>query len=186
MLTHAQQAQLTNWLIPGAFTNIFTHVPGDGKLINDFMAATAGKGRTITLLHVAGSSFGVPSNLPPQVIGGFNPQSWTPGEHLTPTDAERTAFIFNLTNTTIQRQNLIGQGAVDSGKVQTIAAAAVIGFGFGGGNRDIMVHWELNQGWARNYSYGGSGGAPITMGGAADNLPTDDTFQISRIEVYTV
>jgi hypothetical protein len=186
MLTTAQQSQLTAWLGQGPFTQIFTHVPGDGKVLADLLAATNGMGATFTVLTVSGSAFGVQSNLPVQLIGGYNPFGWVTGSHDTPADAQRTAFIFNLTNNTSQAQNLIAQGAPDSGKSQTVAASGTIGIQFGGPAGDIFLHWELYLGWATNYSYGGTSyGAPITFGGADPQNPSKDCFQVTQVDVYT-
>jgi hypothetical protein len=180
-------AQLGSWMGRRSFTSIFSHVPGDGKLVANFLSATASMGPTFTLVSISGSAYGVPSNLPPQIIGGYNPFSWIAGTVLTPHDAQRSAFIFNLTRNTTQSQNLKGQGAADSGKFQATGGGGAVGFKFGGQDGDIMVASDLNEGWATNYSYGGtSAAAPITYGGAVSLTPPKDSFQVNQLDVYTL
>jgi hypothetical protein len=199
LLTSAHELQLETWFGQGnlTFSNIFTKVAGDGQDTQDFQNASYLKGATFTLLSVEGSvPTGSPgdSNLPTQIIGGYNPQSWgiasSNGWILTPNDADRTAFIYNLTAGVIQRQNLIGEGrqtsgipGMDSGAFQT--AAMPFGPQFGGGS-DITVESLLETGSTFNYSYGGfSEFQPITFGGTTDGYSYIDRFQITRLEIYT-
>ena len=190
LLTPTYQSQLEVWLGQGSlvFNKIFTKVAGDGQTATDFHNAVDNKGPTFVLLSVYGSAQGVPSNLPSQIVGGYNPQSWdrsTGWYHLTPNDADRTAFIFNLSYSTVQRQNLIGQGVDDFGAMQTFNW---IDWGplFGGGHDLCAYSNQMEWGFARNYSYGGTiGSSPITYGGSADGLGDQDWFQVARFEVYT-
>lgn len=185
MLTTAQQAQLKTLTGQNLLNLIFTHSPGDGKALADFQTATANAGPTVVLLKVSGSAGGVQSNLPEQIIGGFNPQSWPSGINNTPDDSARTAIIFNLTRATTQAQNRTNEGAPDSGIYQSSTGIGVAGFQFGGPPGDIMVHWELYWGTAENYSFGGtSGGTQITYGGSAPESPKKDWFQVLQIDVY--
>ncbi len=108
LITSAYETQLETWLGLGdlTFTSIFEKVQGDGKTVADFHAAADYKGPTITLLSIYG--YALPAGTF-QTIGGYNPQSWNNwlGDHTyTPNDADRTAFIFNLTSGEIQPQRL--------------------------------------------------------------------------------
>jgi hypothetical protein len=184
LLTPANESQLEAWLGQGNldFTNIFTKVQGDSQDNSMyFHSAADNKGATFVLLSVFGTWHDEsPTNLPPQVIGGYNPQSWDASKNgftETPNLADRTAFIFNLTNSTIQRQKLDVNGMW-----QTFNEAGR-GPTFGSG-WDITVEGALFYGSASNYSYGGSNGSPITFGGE-DDLTYYDGFRIDRLEVYT-
>ncbi len=193
LLTSAYETQLETWLGQGdkTFTNIFTSIAGDGKTATDFHNAADGKGPTFVLVQV-GSRVDNPDayGLPTQVIGGYNPQSWSSAESYndTPTDAERTAFIFNLSYSLRQNQNLIGQGSSGSGQIQTYN---LTGYGptFGGG-QDLFVNFSLSQGYALNYSYGGTSAVQnITKDGYGwmnSLVPYYDEFSISRLEVFTI
>ncbi len=140
------EAQLATWLGEGdlAFFEIFSSSNGDGKTSTDFHAAVDGQGRTFTLLEVTSFDTGLT-----QIIGGYNPQSWnsTTGYNVTPTDAERTAFIFNLTDG-IKHEQILGSYP---GSVQTYNE-----FNEGpifGGN-DIWVRDSLVAATTKQYSYG--------------------------------
>jgi len=129
LLTSANEAQLETWLGRGNldFTNIFTKTPYSNA--SAFHAAVDGQGETFVLMLISGNGgFGTSSDRPIQIVGGYNPQSWGSSGYWnqTPNDADRTAFIYNLTygtdgnpGTRIQRQNLSGQGAGDAGRYQT-------------------------------------------------------------------
>lgn len=187
-LLAGHEAQLEAWLGTSGvtFTPLFTKVDGDGKGTLDFHAAVDGKGPTFSLLtaynfhnHFTGTS----SDLGPQLLGGFNQLSWSDdgfGFVVTPTDAERTAFIFNLTTGTIHRQNLIGEGDTNSG-VYHSQNESVYGPAFGMG-QDLLVGGLLNTGGAYNYSYGGTSYA-ANITGTGNTL---DFFQVSALEVYAI
>jgi hypothetical protein len=106
LLTPAYAQQLQDWLGEGpiALTNIFTKATGDTSA--DFHAAADGQGRTFSVLEV----LTVNGEVATQIIGGYNPQSWSSnaGWHLSPTNAERTAFLFNLSTTEKQDQKADG------------------------------------------------------------------------------
>jgi Ca2+-binding RTX toxin-like protein len=178
LLDDAKAAQLESWLGEGGIvlTNIFSRTAGDGKTSTDFHAAADGKGRTFSLIQVLATQ----GNLE-QVIGGYNPQSWnTIGNYTTtPNDADRTAFVFNLTTTTRQSQKL---GSMDSnaGINQTYGR---IDYGptFGGGH-DIFTSPNLATGYVRQHSYGAPGIYGVNIMAGADTTYFDN----STIEVFTI
>lgn len=185
LLTSAYETQLEAWLGQGNldFTNIYTKTAGDAA--SDFHAAVDGRGATFVLMSIYGNGgYSRASLLPAQVIGGYNPTSWTSANAYTVTtdDATRTAFLLNLSNGMIQRQNLTNEGASGSGQYQTYGDNEY-GPLFGGGN-DLAVYPNLEVGMAYNYSYGGTSfGNEIAYGGP--NIGDYDYFSIDALEVYT-
>jgi hypothetical protein len=160
LLSGADANQLEAWLGQGSITltNIFTKTPGDLKTSANFHVAADGQGPTFSLIRVA-SSPGVVT----QLIGGYNPQSWSryfnangiDNYNVTLSDSLRTAFIFNLTTTEKQNQKLSSQpysNGVDYGKYQSFNQTEY-GPTFGFGN-DIYTNQGLDGGFTRNLSYG--------------------------------
>jgi hypothetical protein len=173
LLTPAGGAQLESWLGEGplALTSIFSRQVGDGKTSLDFHAAADGQGRTFVILEAL-TAGGQPAN---EIIGGYNPQSWRSlpvGYNLTPTLADRTAAIFNLTDSVWRPQN-----ADASGIYQTYNAASY-GPSFGGGP-DLYVSASLSSGTLNRFSYGLSGGN--ILGGA-----TAQGVTFGRMEVFSI
>jgi hypothetical protein len=117
-----------------------------------------------------------------QIIGGYDPQSWSTinNYNYSLTNAERTAFLFNLTSSEIQRQNLIGQGVSNVGQYQTYNNSSY-GPTFGGGH-DLYVSNSLNNGHAFNYSYGGTSRFNNILAGGAQY----DNLQFGKIEVFAI
>jgi hypothetical protein len=175
LLSAGDANQIEAWLGEGpiTLTNIYTKVTGNTSV--DFHNAVDGQGRTVSVLKVF-------DGVGTQLIGGYNPQSWAllDAFHMTPLDAQRTAFIFNLTGSIIQRQNLIGEGAVNSGEYQTYNFFTY-GPTFGAGH-DLFVDFTLNAGDAHNYSYGGTSGTDNILNGVAN----DSTFEVGSLEVFSV
>ncbi|MBI5693268.1 MAG: PEP_CTERM-anchored TLD domain-containing protein [Verrucomicrobia bacterium] len=191
LLTATYESQLEAWLGQGnlTFTNIFTKSAGDDS--RDFHSAVDGKGATFTLMHVFGTGGdpGALFDLLPQVVGGYNPQSWNSSGtwNYSPFDADRTAFLYNLSSGTIQRQNLIGQvSGPDYGQIQTnnnLNAGPTFGAGY-----DLVAHFDLSHGYAANASYGGTSfGAEITTGGPnfVYSWGEISRFYVLDLEVYT-
>jgi len=181
LITPAYETQLEAWLGQGnlTFTNIFTKAHGDDSF--DFHAAVDGRGATFTLM----SAF---DGVTTYIIGGYNPQSWRTSQSVflddsfnyTDTDTERTAFIYNLSTATIQRQNLIGQGAGNQGVLQTIN---LLGRGPVFGTYDLSVGGNLRNGSANNWSYGGMSNTADIFDGAVGTWYKD--FEVTELEVYS-
>src|SRR6188474_3821728 len=109
-LLFGNEAQLETWLGQGDldFTNIFTKVSGDTSAT--LHAAIDGKGATFSLLNAYTWNPQTQKYDIGHLIGGYDPWSWYSNEQFIGSllDAERTAFIYNLTSDTIHRQNLAG------------------------------------------------------------------------------
>ena len=189
LLTAGYEAQIEAWLGQGdvAFSSLYTSQAGDDAA--DFHAAADGQGATIVLMKISGRGSAGTFDLPTQVIGGYNPQSWTSSAvsgvtamTQTPNDADRTAFIFNLTDTVIQRQNLSTEGLGNLGLYQA-NNYALLGPSFG--FSDLAVWDTLLQGSASNRSYGGTTfGNEIVSGGP--NAGSVYYFNVEQLEVYRV
>jgi len=206
ILTTAGETQIEAWLGIGDldFRNIFTK-GSVSDTTAEWHAAVDGRGPTVSLLAVtdsAGSSY---------VIGGYNPQSWDSSGafHMTVADADRTAFIFNLTTNVLLTQKPTNyedancsQGspsAPNCGKYQTYNYS-LYGPTFGGGN-DLNVGFDLtnnsetgylNVGYEEAYTYGpglvyydGRGLLPLNSArcGATCGF---DAFTIEALETYTI
>jgi len=180
-LLSGNEVQLETWLGQGDmdFTNIFTKQADDGSI--DFHAKVDGKGATFTLVNAYTLNAQTGLYDIGHLLGGYNPLSWssTVGWNMTPSNADRTAFLFNLSSSTIQRQNLIGFGATGSGEYQTYYHP-LFGPLFGSGY-DLYVDGALAVGFASNYSYGGTSYTTNLTG-----APNFTVLHIAEIEVYTV
>jgi hypothetical protein len=191
LLIPSYESQLESWFGQGdlIFTNIYTKAPGDDA--TDFHAAADGQGATFTLLEASflGSTY---------VLGGYNPQSWTSIDdyNITLTDAERTAFIYNLTTGVRQTQRLTTDPSGFSyyGQYQTYNSSSH-GPIFGAG-ADLYTNQDLGFGFAAQWSYGTGfqcdvGGTSI-LGVEFYGLPcytylgNEYTFNVGALEVYTV
>jgi hypothetical protein len=189
LLNQAYADQLETWLGEGpiTLTKIYAKQTGDDSF--DFHAAVDGKGRTFSVIEILANSAtdvvtGQTNNLY-QIIGGYNPQSWRSdgrdGDwNYTPADADRTAFLFNLTTSEIQRQSLTAHPS--NGEYQTYNWS-FYGPTFGGGH-DIHVRFDLSSGYTYNNSYGGTSFSNnILSGGAYYHNPVGygaiEVFQIT-------
>ena len=114
LITPAGFTQLESWLGQGdiTLTKVFSHTLGDGQTSYNFHAAVDGLGATFTVIQLLATQ-----GNQAQVIGGYNPQSWnsTNSYNITPTDAARTAFLFDLTNVAIQSRNSVRRRRCISG-----------------------------------------------------------------------
>lgn len=185
ILVDGDADQLGSWLAEPniVLTNIFSKTSSDGQTPLDFHAAVDGMGRTFSLLKIT-TGIEVPIE---EVIGGYNPQSWNSsgGYNYTPTDAERTAFIFNLTWVEKQSQKLTSDPDGYAGEYQTYNNSDY-GPAFGGG-WDIGTHYQsLEAGYAYNYSYGPGHGADNILGILGDNPVVSTAFTIVSLEVFTI
>jgi hypothetical protein len=192
LLTPAYESRLEGWLGQGDldFTNIYAK-DGVGDSASEFHAAADGQGATFTLLEAIylGQTY---------VIGGYNPHSWNSSNNFSYTydDADRTAFIYNLTTDVVQRQRL-NSDPYDSGfgQYQTFNGSL---YGPVFGDYDLAVNRTLNGdlalGRAIQYSFGN--GEPCAYGGQSilgtSYLTTPCTvtsngydFTVGALEVYT-
>jgi hypothetical protein len=127
---------------------------------------------------------------PYQIIGGFNPQSWSQigGYQLTPNVSDRTAFIFNLT-TTDRRDQQVADG---DGQYQTFYQ---LNYGptFGGGH-DIFTDATLSIGHIISLSYCANPASPcpfssgyLNLLGLPNGSPNNQTvIEIGSIEVFAI
>ena len=175
MLTAAYETQLETWLGQGdmEFTNIYTKRLGDTSI--DFHNSVDGRGATFILAQVLSDFQQIPA---PEVLGGYNPTSWSStGEYvITEFDPQRTAFLFNLSDGVVQRQ-LLGDGLFGPGQYQTFNDAAY-GPTFGGGH-DLHVDSFLNGGHIYPYSYESYDTNVMASPGASYPV------QFGAIEAYT-
>lgn len=182
LLTGANQAQMAGWLGEGplALNLLFEKAPG--RSAADFHAAADGKGRTFTLMQAfdaTGHGW---------LVGGYNPQSWSSigGFNMTPNEADRTAFLFNL-DTGVKFTQLPQLAGDDYGAMQTVNDAA-FGPAFGAGF-DLAVGSDLTTGGVSallSYNDGAHHQNPFTSlldGSSYANTP-NVTF--GAIEVYTI
>jgi len=182
LLTSGYETQLETWLGQGDlnFTNIFTKVVGDGQNASHFHAESDGKGATFTLVEVvAHNSVAYTS---PILIGGYNPLSWSSdnAHSYSSDDAERTAFIFNLTFSELRRQKLSTDAHAYYGDHQT-SNFEWYGPTFGGGH-DIYIDPGLTAGYSNTLSYGED------LAWSSTNILGEISgyaIQFGRIEVYT-
>ena len=152
LLSSTYANQLETWLGEGpiALTNIFDKALGDDA--SDFHSAADGKGRTVVVMEAA-ESFGTGLSA---IIGGYDPQSWSSLGiyNETPSDTDRTGFLFNLSSTSLFRQRLTTDliNNANAGIYQT-GNAVGLGPTFGLGH-DIHVDDNLTTGYSYMYSYG--------------------------------
>jgi hypothetical protein len=182
LLTMADQAQLSSWLGEGplALHMLFEKTPG--KTAADFHASADGKGRTFTVMQ----AYGLDGR--EWLVGGYNPQSWSSkgGFNMTPNEADRTAFLFNLTTGVLFQQLPVLAGA-DYGAMQTVNDAA-LGPSFGAG-LDLSVPFDLTTGGVSallSYNDGIHHQNPFTS--LLDNTPYGGmpNVRFGAIETYTI
>lgn len=148
LLSSAHESQLAGWLGEGplALTPIYTKAAGDTS--RDFHLAADGRGRTFSVMEASNGSGQT------WLVGGYNPQSWssTSGYHLTPNQADRTAFIFNLTSAQyfMQAPDSYALGTVGANQTYNdIDAGPTFGIG-----ADLGVSADLTtNGVSYRYSY---------------------------------
>jgi hypothetical protein len=176
LLDSSGAAQIETWLggSPTTFTNIYDKTSGD--ISSAFHSAVDGKGATVFVAEVSGA-FGT------KIIGGYNPQSWSSSgdSHVTTDLADRTAFIFNLTDSL-----LLPQATGSDGQYQTYNAS-IIGPSFGGGF-DLQVDYDMNSGRFQSDSYCPAGsptcfGQPTLFSLAAVG---SGTFTVGALETFSI
>jgi len=190
LLDGSSANQLENWLGQGeiTLTNIYTKASGDTS--HEFHLAVDGMGPTFVVMSA--TNLDTRPN-PTAIVGGFNPQSWRRQEtstfdpfdpyplyNVTLNDADRTAFLFNLSTNSLFRQKLsneLNQG-VDQGIFQTYNNYA---FGPSFGAIDLRMNGDLTTGYGfLNWAYGGVGS--IVDGHTSDG----NQLGFGAIEVFTV
>ena len=171
LLNQPNANQLATWLGQGDlnFTNIFSGAAGISSSAA-FHAAVDGVGPTFILVQTDHG-----------LIGGYDPSSWNSSTsyNFTVADADRTAFIFNLSTASILRQLLNGQGNPGSGQYQTFNYS-FYGPTFGGGHDLAVNDSTLSSGYAYPYSYGNAGQTLNLFGSSGQTF-----FNVTRVEAYT-
>jgi hypothetical protein len=112
LLTGANASQLETWLGSPLFslTKIFDKTAGDGKTATDFHAAADNLGPTFSIFRARLlSAPDIAESY--QLIGGYNPASWSSIEGY---DVSPGSFVFNLTTSTKQEQLFSGSDAAYS------------------------------------------------------------------------
>jgi hypothetical protein len=177
LLDQSRELQLERWLGSGdmQFLPLFTGTPGTTAL--DFHRALDGNGPSFTLLQVtnpAGASY---------LVGGYNPQSWSSsdGWHVTLTDSERTAFLFNMTVPAVYRQVPSTYILPSQGSRQTFNAADQ-GPTFGAGP-DLLVNEQLNMALSWQVTYGN----PVDEGKSIfDRSVGGQLFHVDSLQSFAV
>lgn len=192
LLSGGDVTQLETWLGEGplTLTNIFTKGI-DGTNSIDWHNSVDGMGRTFSIIRIV-DNLGVEAT-----IGGYNPQSWNSsgGYNRTDNDADRTAFIFNLSTGIVQYQckkaDAITCGDDNdsfngNGRWQTFNDVNS-GPTFGNGH-DIVVGATLTFGYSFTRSYGDpTGDASDGADSPLDTDPTTHNWQsITALETFTI
>lgn len=171
LFTQAYADQFAAWLGEGDVTLTNVHGwSGTAFTVTDsqiWHTQVDNLGRTVTLIL---TDLGL--------VGGYNPVSWNAALMnyvQNPTDAGRTAFIFNLSDGVLQRQIL---ASID-GSYQTYNHPT-FGPTFGGG-WDLIVYPGSGNNYANAYAYGGGQGTANIFGFA-----TVTGFQVLGVETFTI
>jgi hypothetical protein len=177
LLDHSAHSQLERWLGAGQFNlnNVYTREAGDTSI--DFHAGADGKGATFTLMRLTnavGDTF---------LVGGYNPQSWSSvdGWHITPTDGERTGFLFNMTVPAVYRQVLNDYVLPSQGARQTFNGSDY-GPTFGTGH-DLYVNRTLDVGISWQVTYGDPKDAGASI---VDRSLNGQVFHVEGLEVFAI
>jgi hypothetical protein len=178
LLTGAGQAQLEAWLgQPVKLTQVYVMQPGDTAA--DFHAAADGKGATIALMRVGQGDQS-------WLVGGYNPQSWESNNtwHETVTDAQRTAFIFNLDAGRQYRQVPATYILPSLGQKQTYNGIDN-GPSFGEG-RDLWVDGSFQFAYSWLMTYGDPNLQGMSMIDGSYPGPLPHLIPLQGMEVYAV
>lgn len=176
LLSQAGANQIATWLGEGPLTLTRIYAKSAGDTASTFHAAVDGKGRTFTVLEAtAGEGT--------RLIGGYNPQSWnsTGTYNHTPADADRTAFLFNLTLGLKQNQKLSSDPNGWDGKYQTFNHA-----GYGPTFSADLTLENLDAGHVQPYTYGPGvyPNGPNIYGTTNDGEL--ERFAVGALEVFTI
>jgi len=180
LLSAADQVKLSDWLGEGAIklTNIYTKIAGDTS--SNFHSAVDGKGRTVAVMQ-ASNSLGQT-----WLVGGYNPQSWSSsgGFNMTIEQSQRTAFLFNLTDSKKYMQTPKTYALDTLGSYQTFNHAE-FGPVFGIGN-DLAVDRDMTHGLSLMYSYIDESGSNFYRS-LLDNEPyIAPNVTYGGIEIYSI
>ena len=177
LLDAQSHAQLERWLGAGPFNlqNVYARHPGDTAV--EFHGGADGKGATFTILRLSnalGQSF---------VVGGYNPQSWSSidGWHVTDHDADRTAFLFNLTAPAVYHQVPSTDVLPSKGARQTFNRSDY-GPTFGTGH-DLYVNHTLDAGISWQLTYGNPDDEGISI---VDLSRNGQAFTVQALEVFAI
>jgi hypothetical protein len=181
LLTPSDERSLAAWLGEGPISLSTLYAKQADDHAADFHAAVNGKGKTVFVAEVttqAGASF---------LVGGYNPRSWNSGGGYTITtaNADRKAFLFNLSTGALYRQMLRGVGTEQMGAYQTLNDKD-LGPTFGSGH-DFSISEDLDYGYSLLYSYADEklGNLNRSIADGAMYRGMDDLY-ISQLEVYSV
>jgi hypothetical protein len=177
LLDDSGHAQLERWQGAGAvnLTTIYSLQPGDTA--RDFHAAVDGRGPTFTLLQLTNAGGDR------YLVGGYNPRSWssTDGWHVTQRDADRSAFLFNMTAPAVYRQLPSNYILPSQGARQTLNQAD-LGPAFGAGN-DLFVNDRLDTAFSYQLTYGDPGDQGRSI---VDRSLGIGLVAVDAIELFTV
>jgi hypothetical protein len=163
-LSASDAEQLGTWLGQGPIqlTKVFSKSL-DAQSALDFHAAVDGRGPTFVVLSVWYFNGPYSCDLNScsgdarrALIGGYNPVSWDSewDAHYAYSDADRTAFLFNLTTGVVQREKLNSDLVCpDCGALQTQNLGT---YGPWFGDLDLYMNYWLAGGTVRTYAYGPS------------------------------
>ena len=185
LLNAAFANQLGTWLNEGdlALTRIYST---DGPPANwsAFHTAADGQGRTFTVAEALVCNYVSNCIVSNALIGGYDPLSWSSiGDYNYATlDSARTAFIFNLTSTTIYTEHL----GTSDGQYQAKNHVA-LGPTFGGGF-DLLLGDAASSSAAEVYSYGPAQFSGMSIAGANSTVSIQyaSEFTLGRVEVFTI
>lgn len=181
LLIPSDEQRLAAWLGEGPISLSALYAKQAGDNAADFHAAVNGKGKTVFVAEVTtqeGASF---------LVGGYNPHSWSSsgGYTITSANADRKAFLFNLTTGTLHRQMLRGVGMEQIGAYQALNDGA-LGPTFGSGH-DFSISEDLQSGYSLLYSYADAGLGNLNRSIADGSyFKSMDDLAISQLEVYSV
>ena len=180
LLSAADADQLEAWLGEGplTLTNIFDKAAGNTG--DDFHTAADGMGRTFSIVELVGDFSGHVLD-EPIIVGGYNPLSWNSlnAWNVTPLDADRTAFVFNL-NLGMKFDQRRDSSTINYGYFQTYGGDAMY---FGGGF-DLYVDWGLYYSSSYLYSYGSDDDRGKTIIGYPN--VSFGNYLVGQMEVFTI
>jgi hypothetical protein len=179
-LDTAGQGSVSNWIGGTVAFNLLYESNGGGRT-DEYWRAVELQGPTIVLLEaiVNGDTY---------LVGGYNPFSWDrslmegglTNWRVTTNDADRTAFLFNLSSGGVLRQKLTGDAYMPDGySLQTLSDTPR---GPTWGNGDFSLNSRYNwgstrvEGYGRDLEYAGRNIFGLT--GVTE-------FQVGRMEVYS-